>query len=190
MKLNNDIRHDLVNRLLSHRFEKPSLEYSKKWEDFATEVYDKSFTKDEKTWILNLPDGWLPKEDRISVIFGSEFTMVYFSMNPVIGPCKPCIRKPMPDKYTQTSRVQFAPTNPIVKKHDNLCREINEFKALVRNTKKELEVTFSSVATTKALLDAWPEMKPFLEDYVPAMTTALVIPVKHLNKTLGLPVGI
>lgn len=188
MRLTNDIRDSLVTKLIRHRFDEPAKQLALKQAAFTYKVYRALFSEGEFNLIQDLPSGWLPSVCDIEIKFGGDYQRLAFSPRPLIGDRLDDKEYPMPASMNCRCAKQFPVRDSLTKESIQLTREYDALREEISSVKQQVRAAVYSTSSTDKLLEVWPELEPFLKDYVGVkFSTALAIPVKDLNAALGLP---
>lgn len=173
MRLTKDIRNQILDAVLAHRFtdEETSLEES--FRAFADDYYRALFSPEEWELINNCPREWFYVSTDICARYQGRSQFLKMSSEERVP--QSLKREDMLD--TQARR--YAKLLERRTKYQKLRCEVSQHAAGVLN----------SVTTVKRLLEVWPEVKKFIptEFSKPDVTTALAIPMKQLNEKLRLP---
>jgi len=199
IRLDERKRETLVRLLLEHRFQKEIMELVRRRAALAMQFYNDGLGKKKLKLIESLPENWLPTENSIKIVFGTnEFTELYFngdfycgsSLRGVIAKTDlPKKWLPIPQEYRQKPFRVYEANEPLGIKFFQLEQDQKELEARVTDASALARTYIWKTNTTAALKEAWPEMTPFcanLEKTIPFSLPA--IPTGDLNKAFNLPV--
>lgn len=166
VRLTNYIRETVLARLLKHAFEAREKALEKDKHAFARQVYDAIYPAAIQKAMKALPKGYLPTDGDLKVSFDGKYTHVYFGESRLVAKC-----------HEYNAAKVFEP-----KKIEDAL------KAEKSKAKSSAEAALNSCTTVKKLIEVWPEVEPFVKDFATtSQSRALALPIKELNKSLGLP---
>lgn len=174
MILNNDHRTVISKALIEHRFNKAEAELREREQDLAHKLYFEAYSEEERKQMSALPKGFLPTSDRIHVRIAGEHTQLEL-------PCD------WPRPYDSLHRCQLVldADNPLATEWLKLRGDKQDLTQQIKEARARIEGVLRSVRTTKQLLEAWPEVGPYLPAQVPSQLPA--IRTEALNRMLNLP---
>lgn len=189
IRLTNQVRDKILDDLLAKAFDPKEEKLQKRRFDLSSKVYNDVYTKKQRDKMQEMPEGWLPKVNSLSVQFGGAGGDVCKRQFPegeeVLVPYK--------DKgsWAGTNILKvYDHSHKLTIEHDNLTDDIEEFKSQKRTTEAEARTVIYSANTTKALKEAWPQIAKIVEKYEPSegsQNNTSIIPVTNsLNQKLGL----
>jgi hypothetical protein len=183
MRLNNDMRRDILKAAIDFKTKKAEAAYAKARTALADKLYEHEFGKVGRT-AARLPRGWLNMESWIAI---KHPDFDYAGRHGKPG-CRLTMSRGRPFPYfdrcpnvTDKSHPLFSEAQAVAQMHADLERE----KDAIRETVNAL--TFS-VQSSERLLEAWPEGKRFIPKEVKTISRALV-PVEaaaKANAVLGI----
>ncbi|RRY03797.1 Nmad5 family putative nucleotide modification protein [Brucella anthropi] len=195
-RLNNDIRADICQKMLDHRFGDEMKELVLDKVKFAEAVYNSVYSKTVRNQMHKLPNGWLCEGYKLQVCFGASYTDVYFS-GTCHGKLHYLIRnwKDIPDihrrvlrKHEHNAAKVYSALDPLSERHEELANRQKTLLNKVSEAEKAITASLSKVSSVERLLDLWPEAKPFLAPYLNQKPQLPSVPVATLNTLLDLPV--
>ena len=197
------MKEQIQARLLEHAFSIQVMDLIADQAVFARRVYDDVIPPSTQVRLEELPDGWVPQVNHVSVQFGDEsrnVTQVDFSGR--IGVYDAIARalshgdsESVPHKGR---RVPYRMKDGVVKVYEvgsKLQRDWEELTnrrvaltAKIKEAEKVIEGTLGSFTTVNALINGWPEVEPFAAKYRQQPPSQLpAVPRQHLNNLLDLP---
>ncbi|MDB5177566.1 MAG: hypothetical protein JWN75_1234 [Candidatus Saccharibacteria bacterium] len=211
-RLNDIGRRFILRGLMNHRFSDRLQDMIRRRAAFAMEVYNRTFTPQERAKMKRLPEGWLKSEHYISVqvveksdtigfngslpnIRGLPDRVAYFLQSAdhsTFG--SPPKKDYMIVPYRYNSLKIKTVADPIFKLHKELDADWNALVEEIKEADKLAGAILWNCSSIGKLKAAWPECEPFLprdEDdardgsrikNLPAIATAT------LNNAFGLPV--
>lgn len=195
------IRTKIVRNLIDHKFKDRYNLLIEQRASLALDVYRSCFSADDRKRMGELPEGWLPTRASISVKHGASYTCHNFSG--AIGmTCKEektgfyvlnCARRPkeayqrFPYDAQSSCREVFEADHPLSLRCDKLSGDLERMKESVNNDQAVATATLAQFGTIEKLVDAWPEIKPFLPEPIQAVKNLPAISTPDLNSIFGLP---
>lgn len=200
-RLTNDMRNQIRENALKHRFKTPTMALVLDFSALALDAYAYVYGKTEAR-MNALPDGWLPAVEALSFKFGASYVTLKFSGNfptrysqsktsalaDFAGDPMPILRRVPYDETGGCREVFDAGSDFSVRYHDihGAAETLNE---LVLQTRHKITATLDQFTTVEKLHEGWPEIEPFTVGVTPAPKIQLpAVPVASLNEALGLPV--
>ena len=92
-----------------------------------------------------------------------------------------------PTKIIPFNKVVISSANEAMDRYENLLTQRDECRASIIALESNIYAVLKSVTTIKQLLKVWPDAKDLLPDPKSKESTLPAIPIKELNKQLGLP---
>lgn len=180
VRLTKYIRETVLARLLKHAFEAREKALEKDKHTFARQVYDAIYPAAIQKAMKALPKGYLPTASYLMVSFDGKYTHVYFGESRLVAECH---------QYGQYGAAKvFGPKDPLTVRYHELEKIEDALTAEKSKAKSSAEAALNSCTTVKKLIEVWPEVEPFVKDFATtSQSRALAIPIKELNKSLGLP---
>lgn len=199
IRLNNDMRDEITNAVILHKFEQEARELCDEHAAIALEIYDDVYADDRKA-MNDLPDGWLPEAVDITVNSGGErHTFRFDGSTQRYGRAAGhwVLREIKRDENNKRVKsvdncykaTKAYPTrSPITKRIDKYQQMLGKFNERTGDAQRQTRAMLDKFYTVEKLLEAWPEIKPFIpEKQRPVQLPA--VPTKALNEMLDLPVG-
>lgn len=198
LRLTNENREDILNKLIHDTFSERDEKLEKERFDIAYKIYKKIYTPSTIKKIDALPKGWLKKSASMEIYIPGENYPINFSFGYQEKEKRTPIKKRFLDKeyssYISTPSIQFT-----MEKNSEIIETIRTYldnKETLnderRKARNSASGTLYRITTLKSLLDNWPEIKPFIPQYIldKAQTsgTAVSLPREELNKIFDLPV--
>jgi len=198
VRLSTSMRESIRNRLLLHRFSHAIPPLVEKQMAFAADVFDDIFSAEDQKKLNALPKGWVPSVVGFQVKFGSEF--MHLNLNGSTG-IQGELCKVRAKEYEYVSVSQRVPhcsysgcikvyevSHPFTAREEDLSRERAELTQQIRSAKTLISAELQQVTTVGALIAAWPEVRPFVEQYLKVEPKLPALPPQALNDILDLPV--
>lgn len=173
-RLTKEIRKKILLALLNHRFKEEQEKVLKDLKLLEVAVYKDIYPEKIRKAMAVLPEGYLPTGGQLRVIFGGEATQIYVhDAKPVsathLGYSTTVKNYDANDAFTMEWR-------RIMRTKSDLAHKRDQASAMARGVMQNCN-------TFKQLVEAWPEVLPFVSDYMtkPAACVALTVPIKELN---------
>lgn len=198
-RLTNDMRDMIRNRVLRHRFAPQITALEAEFADLALQVYNDVFKASDRKRMDELPEGWLPTSETITVQFPGSYTTLYFNGR-------------YADRYTslhQSTKEARNDTEHVFRRFTQqkcgscvamyergaLANTYDSLTGRAKDLNKEISEAGSMVGDTTArfytidkLLEGWPEIEPFTKGLgATSKPSPIAIPTETLNASLGLP---
>ena len=178
VRLTNFIREQILAAVLKHAFE--AREKALEAEKFALgdAVYNDIYPEPLRKQMAALPDGFLPTDSDVKVQFeGQRFTHVYFGE-----------RRRIARTHEYNAARVYEAKHPLTVRYDAWKKAQDDLNAEKSKAKSSAEAVLGSVTTVKKLIEVWPEVEQFARPFaVESPSRAIALPIKDLNKSLGLP---
>lgn len=176
-RLTNEIRQQIITKLLNHGFSKQQAALEAEENALALDAYNDIYPSAIQELMQTLPTGFLTVSKSIYCKFGSEYANLAFE-----GSEGKCIA----DKHTGVAKVYAADSNLALK-----YMELDFKGKSLRDERNQAKVTaygiLYSVHTVEKLLETWPECKPFVEAVTPVpKPLPPALPIPEINAMLGL----
>jgi len=199
VRLTNNIREALLNKLLERAFKARCEEFRKRAGAFAVRVYADVFG-DELPKMDALPDGWLPKDYGILVYFGFIRARISFNGSLDTSGVDNFLKCGSRGGDSVYRRFTYSKYSSVAKRYNARDALATEYEAF-SNERKDLSNEIERAAqTAKAALDScssiqkliaiWPEVEEFAREFLKdGERKALLpdIPRSQLNAILNLP---
>lgn len=197
--MNNVTRAAICKAVMSHKYTAIVDELQQKHAEIARLIYDKTFKHTVRMRMEELPEGWLNTSATITakivendsyyaswnfsgVMYRRENEYRVFNFASKREPVQ--LRFPYKDAGKTVLFGNATGVGAMIVIHIERMRAFNnEFT----EAERKLTGILSSYTTVGKLLDAWPEMLPFVPA-APEPKQALVLPTAELNTMFGLPV--
>lgn len=195
IRLNREMRSEICDALMLHRFEQPLRDLFAKRAELADKLH-RDVYKRQLSKMDELPEGWLPTYSGIKVQAGAD--VYFFNFNGVwsvrSGPgtviyavevASDQRRCPAMDSSYDVKKVYDA-GSAMADEITDIVRETQQMEQSISEAQKQVGVTLDQFVTVEKLVEAWPEVTPFIpEKQRPVSLPAL--PTQQLNDMLGLP---
>lgn len=141
------------------------------------------------------PKGWFKERDKFSISvdgipgrLDEVFMHGASSHRLKKGPCwEVRLKNEIPVPYRESGGYQkVARDSALWPMFEDLQQRIDAFLEERNEAKEKMDAIMAKFSTVKSLLDAWPEMAPFVPKEVAPLPPSL--PIYEMNKMLGLPV--
>jgi hypothetical protein len=178
LRLTKEMRFKISSELINNRFDSEEEKLKIEEDQFARDVYEDLFTKNEIEILNGLPDDWFPKTSHLKVSFGDSYCYVNF-----LGQ----VKVPYKYEYNRCAKI-YDGIHVFSKRYETLKDKKEKIVGEKKQLKNSIKSILDSVRTVKKLLEVWPEVKPTIdklfddnkENMLPA------IPIKDVNKALKL----
>jgi hypothetical protein len=176
VRLNQNMRDAILQRMLDHAFGARSAEIVKLKREFAGDVYDEVYPPKTRAILRRVPAGFLPTTSGFQVIFAGQYTTVHW------GEERPAAEKDLHRAVgTYSAEHSFSVRHFEIEKTEARLRE-ERGRAL-----GAARAALRSCTTVKQLVEVWPEAAPFVKAFTaPPQQKALTLNIESLNKQLGL----
>jgi hypothetical protein len=180
VRLNDNVRRKILERLATHSFGKRRESVRKEQSELGDAVYDVLYPKDVKRQMRKLPEGFLEKYDHVQVSFAGTVDHVSFT--------EPRLLAARHTEFGATA-FYFADDHPLTQRHADLVKVKEDLAREEEDALRQARAVVNHSYTVKQLLAAWPECRPFVDDFLESDSPealALAIPVAELNRRFGL----
>lgn len=180
VRLNDGLRRTVLERLKAHSFKARRDELDGKLRVLGDEVYDHVYPKEVRRRMQALPEGFLDECESLPVSFAGDVTWVRFTE-----------KRRTATKHSSHGHVAavYEASHTFTARFRELDGAVSRLAAEESDAMHKAAALLASVTTTRLLLEAWPECRPFVEDLLkdtaPACV-ALAVPVAALNRAFGL----
>lgn len=183
MNLTNDIRNQIRNKILNHRFKAEEEALTKKKRELGLRIYNMIFPKALRDQLDKVPKGYLTHTTSllVSMHAGDNYT----GWSHISVPLPQSL--PIPVEMQYGNKIKGFEDRPLILELDNLYRDGQKQTKAKKDAETEIDALLASYTTRKKLLEGWPEAAPFVPDE-PVMNKALVLASAALNDKLKLPV--
>lgn len=180
-RLSRDDRRNIRQHLMKRKFGPLQEALNRREEDLAMAVRAESYSASELEQMESLPKGWLPETDTIRGVFAGQHVVLHLRGKKVrITANKSEYGMPL---------VNLEARHKLVQQVIDWLREKNELNREMGQLENELASVLGSVQTVPSLLKLWPELKDTIDEVLgkrAVETKVLTLPIKKLNKALGL----
>lgn len=202
-RLNTEIREDIMRALLRHKFSEEYVELVCRRAALAKRMHDRAFNN-----ILGqmnqLPEGWLPTSKSITIKFGESytslnfngewptryFTQIHWACQPV-GWNNPHVFRRVREMDKDRCTMVLDATDKDSEEYGELENWTNSLQDRVGYGRKQIWAALCKANTVRQLLEAWPEVEPFVKNLAPVTPKKSSVPqlaTTELNSLVGLPV--
>lgn len=175
MKLNHNVRVEILRNAMAHSFDKRQKALYKEENEVADKVYDSIVTPEMAKALKVLTDSGLHWFANQTILSFSDHLSKSMTMSKA-RPVPPWGRLP-------------APKGDALKLLKEFAAKREKFEEERKQVEKDLLVLLKSVHTTEALLKVWPEGHKFFSQPPLTDKSKIALPAKRveeLNKLLGL----
>ncbi len=126
-----------------------------------------------------LPDGFVDTEENMRLAVGGECFWLAFGGSRRVA------------NGGDRARLSLAAADPLAKELIDFRRREKATRDERATARREADAVLASVSSLARLLEVWPAVESFTGDIAASgkQITALAVPIKSLNKVLGLPPG-
>lgn len=195
-RLTNDMRADIVSALMTHKFDDEVSVLCDERAGIALAVYEHHYAGTLER-MDKLPKGWLQTEGVVRFraagynhqynfsgrIFGRPQTLSSFISNK-----RENVEKRQQAQWVGRTLQTYEATHDIavrVEKHEAAAAALAE---RVTQARAQATATLDRFTTVEKLIDAWPEIKPFIPAGKAPPPAVPALPTQHLNQMFDLPV--
>lgn len=176
-RLTKFMRSKVLERLVDHAFKDRRKGIVAMRYDLGDLVYADLYPTKDRAAMAKLPAGFLPEQDAVQVTFGGQWYNI-------------CFRKVVRVAVSHSSgRSRDYPSDHMfADMQSEISKHTSDLRADEELARAEAKAALNSCSTVKQLLELWPEVEPFVSDFVvtPAKTKALALSIPDLNAHLGL----
>lgn len=147
MRLTNEVRHSVINKILHAKFSKDKEAIKLAESKFADDVY--AAIKDISL-INDMPQEWFACNQQFPAYFNGERT--YQNMS---------VKRLLPF-FVYNSGIRFALEHPLTQQRIVMKQQAHELQMAEEAVRKELTKVLFSVTTDKRLIEIWPEAEKWL----------------------------
>lgn len=174
IKLTKGMKDAITKRLIPGSFADREQKCLDRRQALAEEVY-RDWLGDEYDLVQDSPKRLWRHMDAISVVFAGQYTVLGFGKGETrrnIGADKP----------------NYDARHPLSKKYFQILNELNEIDKERKLLIRDIRVMLDRATTVNKLKELWPQAAPVIDKMcLTEPTKALALPLKDLNKRLGLP---
>ena len=177
-RLTNDDRKVIRERLIDHAFSKREAALLKESNILGMQAHERIYPKKLRDAMAALPEGFLYTDDDVCVNVGGKRVEIKLSARVRVRQG----HTSAPDR--SLSVLDDDAFGAKVLAHARAVESLRDEKS---RAERDIRLALLSMATVKQCIERWPEARVFVEDLEKKPSTALAIPLRDLNKTLGLP---
>lgn len=196
-KLNNQIRDEIRHDLLEHAL---GPEVEALWgllRQLADDIYN-DILGGLVEKMNSLPEGWLPKSDRVIVQLGGSSEKIaqlqfdgYFNSKLTLRKLK---RPEVPSRRIPTQFLKnvakiYETSHPFTIRYQAILDRISELHKRHEQAKIAANSILYSTSTVGALIARWPECEPFARRWLAEKVQLPMVNTEQVNMLLDLPVG-
>ena len=182
MKLTNKIRQEIVDKVISDKFDKSIGKIETEMNKLSLQIYNDNISKKYRDLMEKLPSNYFQNSSSICVKGKINIAELLFGRRSSFGALQLKLpkSKPLPE-YLQYSDFTLSPK--IEQKLNRLDFEAKNILSKKKSIEQELTIILHSCTTINQLLGIWPEG----EKYIEVKTKNLPSVTSHkLNNLLGL----
>jgi len=177
-RLTNEIRRQIITKLLDHGFSKRHAALRAEENALALELYNDIYSPEIQAQMQALPAGFLQARSTILCQFGNDCGVLFF---------KGDAGKRMAEKHVGLVAKVYSVNSHFAMKYAELDFKKKMLSEERIQAKSTADGILYSVHTVEKLLEAWPECKPFVEAVTPMPKPLLpALPIPEINAMLGL----
>lgn len=182
IRLSNYIKDTVIARLMKHAFEEREKALKAEEYGIGDAVYKDVYSAAVRRKMDDMPKGFLLEDDDLKVQFeGNSFTHIHFGE-----------RRRIAQSHKYNAAKVYDSKHPLTERYREWKKRESALKNEKRTTKSNARAVLDSVSTLKKLIEVWPEVEQFVEDFKPSATGKAqlpALPLKDLNRSLGLNKG-
>ncbi|MGN6654741.1 MAG: Nmad5 family putative nucleotide modification protein [Rhodanobacter sp.] len=179
LRINSIMRSQITHRLIAHRFDKDEKRLARSANELAMQIYRARYSHHERRDMDALPEGYLPTITSMPVDNrGSYYTLA------LAAP----VRVPFADHGYRVDLSKLKNAEELTAKVREQFNAENALKEKRVALKQETSAAIAGFGTVSRLVDAWPQVKPFIEQLgydTDKKALPALIPTE-LNTRLGL----
>jgi len=183
--LNQALRGEILERVCKHRFSKDIAELEAAEDALARKVWAALHTPEEQEVLQKFPHMFGFRNSVHMLSSGDRQCTVYFANDRSTGR-----RKEMPVSYNygRYETIKKASSTKLQAEYERLWLADRTLKEDTAKARAQTEATLEAFKTIDDLVEAWPEIKPFVPEINRKQNRALpVVQVEVLNTLLKLP---
>lgn len=199
-RLVNETRDKIAKAVIKHRFGAECDKMADLHAIHAVAIYEDVFSSHDRSIMDGLPQGWLPKDNDIYVNVGERSHRFPFSGEFSRGSgTHNELRWNGSTRENVYRRFTFAKLNQCVKVYEvgtrfggklqDFLHAADKLNADIHDAHVKLGATLADFYTVEKLLEAWPEVAPFIPAAQAPKPQVPALPTKALNDMFKLPVG-
>jgi Nucleotide modification associated domain 5 len=196
IRLNADLRSTICEAALAHRFNSDIQKLTDERANLARIIYEDVYQLNLKK-MLALPDGWLPKSNRIKVQFGEEITALMFNgqlygrrhLDDMLNRNSETVERVVLASDTRANVMKvYGARDRVALALTQMSNDTATASETIKTARNQTMATLNQFHTVEKLIEKWPEIKPF----IPEKQTLVLLPAiakEKLNELLDLPVA-
>lgn len=173
------IKDTIIKRLLKHGFDEREKALRVEENSLGDAVYKDVYSLEIRRLMDDMPRGFLLEKDVLRVSFeGNGFCYITFGEYRRISKSHECNAAKVYDSK-----------HPLSKRYYDFEKRKSALKDEKQTARSNARAVLDSVSTLKKLIEVWPEVGPYVEDFEPSATGKAMLPalsLKNLNEALGL----
>lgn len=179
LRISKSIRDSLESLLIQQTFGDRKKILVTKEDVLGDKIYRDTYPTKTREAMAKLPEGFLIETNTLRVVLGGSHTFVNFGEMRRIA-----------TKHKSYSAAKVYPVNHhYAQEYAALVEEKSKLENEVHSAKADIRAVISQARTVPQLLRIWPEVEPVLNQVLgknPGKTNLPSVPIKELNKKLGL----
>lgn len=172
------VRKDqIVDKAMSMRFDDQAIELMKESQTFFDSVYKAIYSDTVRRQMINLPKGWLGEHNTVSVTFGGEYCSLnasgmlgQFGCGNIHSQLRVGVETKdyrFLHKHRNSAAIVFEHDHFMVKNFGELRDKCKDFLGELKEARSAIKSMVNSASTGNALIRAWPEIAPIVEQVFP-----------------------
>lgn len=196
-KLTKDMKTATVQALLDHKFKPLTVALAADAATLAEKLHA-DFFGDDLEKMKRVPKGWLPTSDRSAYFtYDNKGVTLFFSGHVSYRAREYTNERTIFDRYfdKRDKRLLHTTTRHTVEMSvkytgvSELCKRVFALQDQYIEAEKELHRTLYPFTQVEKLLEHWPEVQPFVPEYVPPVKNLPAVQADALNAKFELPVS-
>lgn len=177
-RLTNDDRKLILERLIEHAYAKREAALLETSNVLGMQAHDRIYSKKIRDTMASLPEGFLSVDNDVCVNVGGKRIELRLATSVRVR-----------QGYTAHSErsLSLLGDDAFGLKVVAHAKAIETLRDEKNTAERNIRLALSAMSTVKACIERWPEARTFVEDLEKKPVMALAIPLRDLNKTLGLP---
>lgn len=176
-RLLKDDREIICRKLLERRFYEEIKKLHHEAADLMWRIVQSRFTEEEHALAASLPKGWLYEDNTFYINVLGERHYDYTNGCYLVSNLVSLIRLKADDlpkvqilRFTQQHRdrqcVSLVKGNPLAQEFKAFEIKCRQLQSKIEQAKSEINVLLNSCTTVKKLITTWPEVEPFIPEYL------------------------
>lgn len=182
MRLNKNIRASILRALLAHRFDKQEKQLKAEEAKLFLLIWEDIHSAADRALMEKAPEGAFTTAQRYSLNFGGLAVEIRG-----LEEVRTFAKWPNCTGWHHRAIKAYSPQDDVYMawaKWHNKTIDLNKAKEAAR---VKISSTLASFASTKRLVQEWPEVAPFLPKEIGSGAGLPMVPVQQLNTILDLP---